>query len=606
MATGRKLEQLKLDEFTAGCNYDSDITSLKENESPNAINVVFDENVIRKRRGYRAIASTGTSTDIGYALFDYGVSGVGHKLVSHIGPTVYRMTNLDGTLTSIRVDATQAVSYMIEVNQRLIHTFSDYSIPYYWDGVMVSMALLSVSAPGFKHAIETQGFLLGGNISGNTLRVYYEDINTMVGGAYADYFTLTGELDDEITGWFIINGRTYASTKTGIFRISFIGGVAVFEFKQVISDVGVIPRTAKTVISNEFGQVVIFLGYDLNFYLFDGSFIRNISQNYRIANNDTPIAPSRVELSRTTNFNATYDSVSQVYSCYVTAKGNITNQFSFNIDIRNLAYYPFDNMIFNATAIAEDAIGRTFRVGADYAGNIHKQFGNYNNDNGIAIVENYESPPLMQTPAQRNKGIELDLYFKPVARYSVQLDDRSNFDKTWHPRTPIPMFSGRDKFLGLNTFLGTTAMLGSEVSLLSKRPSIPVTTNSYRFRVHSGDEDDVGIIVQYVTGTVAGAGGGTSITGTSTAWTSYMTAANGYRIHIKDGDHANTTYTFEYVSATSATVSTMDGASPADDFTGASYEIYRREYAPAGPSWELVKGDFISQNLGVGRTEPQR
>jgi len=85
-----------------------------------------------------------------------------------------------------------------------------------------------------------------------------------------------------------------------------------------------------------------------------------------------------------------------------------------------------------------------------------------------------------------------------------------------------------------------------------------------------------------------------------------MTAANGYRIHIQDGDHANTTYTFDYLSATTATVSTMDGASPADDFTGASYEIYRREYAPGGPAWELVKGDFISQNLGVGRTEPQR
>jgi hypothetical protein len=602
MATGRKLEQLKLDEFTAGCNYDADITSLKENESPNAINVVFDENVIRKRTGYASIANTGTSTDIGYALFDFGVAGVGHKLVAHVGPKVYRMSNLDGVLTSIRNAAPQAVSYMTEVNQKLVHTFSDYSAPYYWDGATPTMAILSLAAPGFKHAIETQGFLLGGNISGNTLRVYYEDINTMIGGAYADFFTLTGELDDEITGWFIINGRTYASTKTGIYRISFIGGVAVFEFKQVISDVGVIPRTAKTVISNEFGQVVIFLGYDLNFYLFDGSFIRDISQNYRIANNDTPIAPSHVELNRTDNFNATYDSVSHVYSCYVTAKGNTTNKFSFNIDIRNLAYYPFDNMIFNATAIAEDEIGRTFRVGADYSGNIHKQFGNYNNDNGVAIVENYESPPLMQTPAQRNKGIELDMYLTPVGHYSLQFDDRTNFDKTWKTRDPIPMFSGRDKFLGLTTFLGTTAMLGSEVELLAKRPNIPVTANSYRFRVHSGGPDDVGIIVQYTTGTVAGTGGGTSITGTGTAWTSYMTAANGYRIHIKSGLHANTTYTFNYISATTATVGTM----AAGNFTGVAYEIYRREYAPAGPAWQLVKGDFLSSNLGVGRTEPQR
>ena len=606
MATGRKLEELKLDEFTGGCNYFADLTALKENESPNAINVVFDQHVVRKRKGYKAFASTGNSTDIGYSLFDYGVAGVGHKLVSHIGPTVYRMSNLDGTLTSIRDVTTQAVSEMTEVNQTLIHTFSDYSAPFSWDGITATMALLSPSARGFKHAIETQGFLLGGNISTATRRIYYEDINTMIGGAYADFFTLSGELDDEITNFFIINGRTYASTKTGIFRISFIGGVSVFEFKQVISDVGVIPRTAKTVISNEFGQVVIFLGFDLNFYLFDGSFIRVISHNYRNANNDTPIAPGRAELNHTGNFNATYDSVSQVYSCYITAKGATTNFFSLNIDIRDLSYYPFDNMIFNATAVAEDSIGRTFRVGADYAGNIHKQFININHDNGVAIIENYESPSLIQTPAQRSKGIETDLYFKPVAHYNIQLDDRTNFDKTWKPRVAIPMHSSRDKFIGLNTFLGTTAKLGSDVELLMKRPNTPVTSNAYRFRLHTGGEDDVGVIVQYITGTVAGSGGGTSITGTGTVWNSTMTAANGYKINISDGVHANTTYDFTFLSATTATVSTMDGASPADDFTGASYEIWRTDYAPAGPAWELVKGDFISQVLGVGKAEPQR
>jgi len=168
------------------------------------------------------------------------------------------------------------------------------------------------------------------------------------------------------------------------------------------------------------------------------------------------------------------------------------------------------------------------------------------------------------------------------------------------------MHSKRDKFLGLNTFLGTTAVLGSEVELLMVRPNIPVTVNSYRFRLHTGGAADVGIIVQYITGTVAGAGAGTTITGTGTAWTSYMTAANGYKINISDGIHANTQYTFDYISATTATVSTMDGATPANDFTGATYEIWRNDYAPSGPAWELAKGDFISQNLGVGRTAPQR
>jgi hypothetical protein len=601
MAIGRKLETLNIDDYSGGCNYDRDLTSLEENESPNSINVIFDDTVIRKRLGYKEIVDS-SSGEPGYCLFDYGVAGVGRRLVSHIGDTVYTLSNLQGSLSSIRTGTTQAISYMAEVKQLLIHTFSDYSSPYYWNGTDASMALLSASAPGFKHAIETQGYLLGANISGEPLRIYYEDINTMVGGSFASYFTLTGEKDDEITGWFIINGRTYASTKTGIFRISYIGGVAVFEYKQVISEVGAIPRTAQTVISNEFGQVVIFLGYDLNLYLFDGSFIRVISQKYRVANNETPIAPSYVEWNKLDNSNSTYDPVSQVYSVYVTAKGDTTNYYSFNIDIRNLAYFPFDNMTFHSTTVAEDRIGRKFRVGADYGGKIHKMFANYNNDNGLVIVEHYESPILMQKPAARSKTASLDLYFKPVARYEVIMEDRTDFDKTWKPRTTLKMYGSRDRFLGNNTMLGTTAVLGSEKEIVMYKPNVPVTGNTYRYRIRTCSSSEAGSYVQYWTGTVAGTGGTTSITGTNTVWQSYMTSANGWKIHIEDGNHANTTYDFDYVSATSATVSTM----AAGNFSGATYELYKTECAAAGPAWELVKVDFLSQALGAGKSEPQR
>jgi len=591
-----------MDEYSGGCNYDRDLTSLKEKESPNAINVVFDNTVIRKRTGYKEMADTGVTTAIGYALFDYGVSGVGRRLVSHIGTSVYKMSNLDGILSAIRTVTPQCISYMTEVKQLLIHTFSDYSAPYYWNGTDPAMMLLSLSSPGFKHAIETQGYLLGGNTQAEPLRIYYEDINTMVGGSYLDYFTLTGAKNDEITGWFIINGRTYASTKTGIFRVSFIGGVAVFEYKQVVSDVGVIPRTAKVVISKEYGQVVIFLGYDLNIYLFDGTFIRVISEKYRNANNDTPIAPSYVEWNKLDNCNATYDPISQVYSVYITAKGDDTNYFSFNVDIRDLSYYPFDNMPFHSTTVAEDAIGRKFRLGADYSGKIHKMFGNYNNDNGVVIIENYESPMLMQRPAQRSKSTTLDLYFKPVAFYEIQLDDRTDFDKTWKPRTVLKMHHVRDRFLGYNTMLGNTAVLGSDVEITAPRPNIPVTSNTYRFRLHTQDLSDAGTIVQWEEGTVSGTGETTSITGTGTAWQSYMTSENGYKIHIKSGLHANTVYDFTYTSPTTATVGTM----LAGDFAGVSYEVFRTNYAGAGPAWELLKVDFLSQALGAGKEEPLR
>ena len=111
MAVGRKLETLNIDEYTGGCNYDRDLTSLEETESPNSINVIFDDTVVRKRKGYKEIADAGTG-EPGYCLLDYGVAGVGRRLVSHIGDTVYQMGNLQGALASIRTGASQAISYI--------------------------------------------------------------------------------------------------------------------------------------------------------------------------------------------------------------------------------------------------------------------------------------------------------------------------------------------------------------------------------------------------------------------------------------------------------------------------------------------------------------
>jgi len=601
MAIGRKITEVNTTEFTGGCNYDKDITALAANESPNSMNIMFDGERVFKRKGFKEINSTATgASDYGHSLHDFGVSSA-RKLIAHFGTTVYSMDNLDGTLDTILGSAPDVTSYNAEVKQLLIQTYEDYSNEMYWNGTDSTMKRLSTSSPGFKHAIEFQGYLLGANIDGEELRIYYEDINSMVGGSFANYFTLTGPQDDEVVGWFILNGRCYAATSTSIFRISFIGGVAVFEYKQVISDVGVVPRTLKVVVTNEFGQIALFLGTDKNVYLFDGSFIRVISSKYRLANNDTDIALEYIDDNYINNSVATYDTKWQLYRLFVTAKGNTTNTHCLNVNVNTLAYFPFDNMMFKSVVEATDDLNRRFLVGADYAGRIHKLFGEYNNDNGEVILETYESPPIMPKPTTINKTRTIDLYFKPAARYQLDLDDRTDFDITWKNRAKIDMFKNRDKFLGQTTTLGTTFKLGSETSVLVKRVNIPVTCNVYRYRLQTtGCEAES--LCYYITGTVSGTGGGTSITGSGTSWTTDMTSENGWRIHIKDGNHANTTYTFDYVSATSATVSTM----AAGDFSGVSYEIYKTDCAPCQKGWELFKVDYNPQLITYGRGEVLR
>ena len=162
------------------------------------------------------------------------------------------------------------------------------------------------------------------------------------------------------------------------------------------------------------------------------------------------------------------------------------------------------------------------------------------------------------------------------------------------------MYNSRDRFLGVNTILGKTAKLGSEVESLHHQLNLPVQSNFYRFRLKTGSVSDQ--VCQYTTGTVTGTGSTTSIVGTGTVWTSDMTLANGWKINITSGDHANEVYDFTYVSGTTATVSTM----VAGNFAGASYELYRTNFAGCGHPWKLKQIDYNAKNVSIGKAEPIR
>lgn len=600
MAIGQPISTISVEELGGtGCNYDEDITSLKEGESPNSINIEFDETVVRKRPGYRSFTSQIGSGIIGWNLINFANDAGVQKLVSHQGQAVFYLDNLAGAQTSIRTLVSNEQSFFVDIKRFLIHTFDDYSVPYYWDGATVAMQILSPTAPGFKHAIESQGFLLGGNISGEPLRIYYEDTNSMIGGAYADFFTLSGGRDDEITQFFILNGRTYAATKTGIFRLSFVGGVTVFEFKNVIITTGAVPRTAKTVVTDQFGEVVLFLGQDLNIYMFDGSFVRVVSDKYKRPNNDTSFALEMIDRNHINNCHSVYDPIRRVYRLFVTRKGSDENDFCVNIDVRNLSYYPYKNMMFASAVIAQDAVGRIFLVGADYDGLLHKLFNEYNDDNGQVIVENYEAPPMSKSLERYKKVETIDLSFTPVGNHSLFYEDRTDHDIVWKSRDRLEMFSTRDRFLNQNTVLATTAKLGSEDSVIYHHVNIPVVANIHRFRLHTGGVD--GDICRYTTGTVSGLGGGISITGVGMTWTSDMTSANGWKIWINAGIHANEIYDFDIGTSTSASVSTMAGVSPTNDFTGASYELFRTGDPACAKRWELLKIDTNVRAGTVGK-----
>jgi hypothetical protein len=489
MGTGKTIQSFQISDVSGGCNYSDDLLAVAKNQSPNALNVEFFNGRWRKRKGYTHINTTVSATAEGYSLIDFGNIQATHKQVAHFGDTVYSFTNLLAAASTIRTGAPREKSYNARVGAYLVQTYDDHSAEYYWDGIAASMSAVSVNAPGFKRCIEFQGYLLGFNTAANPMRAYYQSTGNFIGAgaAYTDYFTLTpAPNDDEITDPFLLNGRLYVGTKYSIFRVSFVGGVTVFEFKQVVSDVGIVPNTTQLVVTKEYGQVAIFMGYDKRLYMFDGANLRSISDLYYYHNKDTMIAMDLIDDNYKENAFAVYDSRLRLYRLFVTRKAGTRNGYCINVDIDTFAYYPFDNMVFSSGAMCYDAILRPTLVCADYAGVLHRLFIDTNTDDGADINEYYTSPLVIAKGPFVKQGQAINITMAPLGAPDMLVYDRVDFARAWTLKQRLPTSSPRDKHLGTSFVLGS-AVLGSEKDVVHSAISLNNTFNYYQFKLVLSD-----------------------------------------------------------------------------------------------------------------------
>lgn len=509
MGTGKTIQSFDIADVQGGCNYSDDISALTKNQSPDSMNVEFFNGRIRKRKGCLAVAQqsggiydadiaydtsyrydiglpiTGVPI-IGYSLVDFSNTSGYHQQIAHMDNNVYAFDRITSAYSTLRSGAPRTRSYNSKVKNWMIQTYQDYSTPYYWDGASTSMSVLT-NAPKFKRTIEFQGYLMGLNTAANKMRIYYQSTGDLLGmiTAYTDYFTLTpGPNDDELSDPFLLNGRLYVGTKYSIFRVSFVGGVTVFEFKQVISDVGIVPNTAQTVITKEFGQVVLFLGTDKRVYLFDGANVKAISDLFYFHNNGTPISLDLIDDNYKENSFAVYDFTTRVYRLFVTKRAHSQNYYCMNIDVDSFAYYPFDNMTMAAGCMSYDNLLHPYLTCIDYEGQLVKMFVDCNTDTGDSINEYYTSPLVSVKGPYMKQGYEISMNQRPTSQANLLVYDRVDHRSTWQYRQKLPCASSRDKFLGKSFVLGSS-VLGSEKLVADGRLSIPVTFNDYQFKLYS-------------------------------------------------------------------------------------------------------------------------
>lgn len=427
------------------------------------------------------------STDaIGFSIIDFSNTDGEHQQVAHLGTAVFAYDRVSSTYTTLRTGAPYFRSYNAKVSSYLIQSYGDYSVPYYWDGVASSMAIISANAPSFKRAIEYQGYMIAMNTSSAKLRCYYQPINNLLGAgaAYSDYFTLTpAPNDDEAAEPFLLNGRLYIGTNYSIFRVSYVGGVTVFEFKQAISNVGIVPNTVQIVITKQFGQVALFLGTDKRVYLFDGANVKTISDLFYTPNAETEIALDMIDDNYKNNAFAIFDYMKRIYRLFITKRASSTNYYCMNIDVDTFAYYPFKNMVFSSGTIGYDGLLRPYLITTSYDGILYKVLIDTNTDDGADINEYYTTPLVSVQNAMIKEGRTIDFDIVPSSLANLVVQQKIDYEKQWRPLASIPLAHSRDHGLGTSFVLGVSK-LGSNVDLLTPSVTLKNNFNTCRLKLY--------------------------------------------------------------------------------------------------------------------------
>lgn len=356
--------------FTGGLNTQSDTFSLESNESPNARNVNFGEDgSLEKRSGREKLNTTPIAIDgSGNGLFDYGLAPGVRKLIAASNGSIYKMDDLDGTWDSILSGRNDCLNFFDRISGYLINSTTNRETLKYWDGITASMSDLNTVAPKAKYISEFNGYMLAMNTYDNARRIYYEDTSTIFTGDWQDYLTLPSSSDDEVTWGLELRGRFYVSLKNLWYRLSYVAGEAIFDYKLVSSSPGAIPRTAKVVSIPGVGEVIMYLGWDKKLRIFDGTDAQVVSIKFEKSNKQSDIYLDNINQAQLVNCHAVLDTEQYLYRLFIPNGASGGCNIRLDINYKNMSCSPHTNQNYLSSRIAEDSNGKKWTVVSDYNG----------------------------------------------------------------------------------------------------------------------------------------------------------------------------------------------------------------------------------------------
>lgn len=375
---------LRYSKNSRGLNTRDTITNIDAGYARALLNIEFDiTGAISKRKGYFPINSSaisGTPEFKGLAQYDIKT---GAKFVVAITATdqkVWKMDDLDGTFDditgSVVISASEVPTWNFTIGlDTLIGVSNDgVNVPIKYTGSGNAAPLTISQFTHSKRVLFYKNRLIHFNIKESSIwypgRVRWSDVETLETYTSANYLNEAGSSDgSEIVGAKILLDDIYIfknSLTNGIKRMFYIGSDLLTFSIINMGAVGTI--SGDSVVNVDLpgvGPVLIYWGMDNKIRVFDGG------KSYPLSDN---IQPTLNGLN--TQYNkyiqaVNYAKKSQVwFFCYNGAP--FVRDYVIIFDYKNNAWFIFDNVAVNASAILTDSNNLEILATGNYIGRLLK------------------------------------------------------------------------------------------------------------------------------------------------------------------------------------------------------------------------------------------
>ena len=455
----KNVADLTTNDFSKGLNTSQDIFKLEKEQTPNAMDVIFDfDGKVRKRFGTNtkntvALSATGSAgtigvTTCGWAMFDFGAGSLARWLVVGAGTAVWASSDMGASF--VRIASSMSATYQdYNRSKNVLFMCSDaYDPVLYWPGSAgtVAVGLPVNSAPLAKYSINFQGFAILLNSSTRKRGFFYEDENSQLTGDWGDSFDIPSSADDEITGAFVLSNKLFVSTRYKLYAVSFVGGNPDWAYREVKSW-GFVPRTVDKVILGEAGEIAVGMDWNRRIRAFDGLDDRILSDNVENDNKMCEFSTQKISYGGSglvVSFGKTDDN-EQVYKLGVAVGQNSTQVTHFIcMNGRTKGLYPYNYFKSNLMSMCMAESGnRRFLVACDQSGWIH-MMDSGNLDRSTFTVDDVVDSPLLyeKSPSQSSKSSKIDLYFSVNSTGTIYYQDRIDFSNSFDTRSKIQVTSG--------------------------------------------------------------------------------------------------------------------------------------------------------------------